>query len=153
MTTCLRDMVSAGSLKECELQRSSMQSGDGRSVVGKSRVCRADCVLWLRSALPGTVTRSKARDAPFRISRQMRPSLSVHIRGVSANSPDPSNKRQRTDIRVVDLGQEANLRRAHGVFFWQEQLQPKHSIYNIPEQILGSEVRTQANVGVGIGWR
>lgn len=27
---------------------------------------------------------------------------------------------KRTDVRMVDLGQEAHFRRGHGVLFWQE---------------------------------
>ena len=33
-----------------------------------------------------------------------------------------------TDVGVVDLGEEADLWRAHGVLFWQEQFQPEDAI-------------------------
>lgn len=36
----------------------------------------------------------------------------------------------RTDIRVIDLGQESHLWRCHGILFWQEEFCTEYSIYN-----------------------
>ena len=33
-----------------------------------------------------------------------------------------------TDVRVVDLGEKADLWWGHGVLFRQEQLQPEHTV-------------------------
>lgn len=56
--------------------------------------------------------------APFRISRQMRPSLSASSRVRRRDSGGEVGRL--TDVGVVDLGEETDLRWAHRVLFWQE---------------------------------
>lgn len=34
-----------------------------------------------------------------------------------------------TDIRMVDLGEEADFGRSHGVFFWKEELETEDAIW------------------------
>lgn len=38
-----------------------------------------------------------------------------------------ANTTQLVDVWVVDLGQEANLGRSHGVVFWEEELELEDS--------------------------
>lgn len=65
-------------------------------------------------------------NVPLRMSRQIRPSLSdrrLRISGLVSTF-----NMSRTDIWMVDLGQESYFGRGHRVLFWEEELKAKHPI-------------------------
>lgn len=88
------------------------------------RICRAGDHLSAKvESHAGYAERE--RDRPLRISRQMRPSLSMRDRAERCPITETC---RRTDIRVIDLCQEAHLGRCHRVLFWKEQLQAKYAV-------------------------
>ena len=43
-------------------------------------------------------------------------------------------RERRTDVWVVDLGQEAHFGRGHRVFFWEKELELEHAICGRPRR-------------------
>lgn len=73
--------------------------------------------------------------APFRISRQIRPSLSTKsAHRCNCQQVSCSKSRTavgRTDVGVVDLGEEPDLGRGHGILFGEEELQLEMAAWNL----------------------
>lgn len=73
-----------------------------------------------------TRIRKSTANLPFRMSRQMRPSLSGRNR--MRRRDETKVTISLTDVRVVDLGEEPDLWWAHRILFWQKKFQPKDAI-------------------------
>lgn len=65
--------------------------------------------------------------APFKISRQIRPSLSKRV-GEKVGRSNDMSIRERTDVGMVDLGEEAYFGRCHRVLFREEELKAEYAV-------------------------